>query len=276
MTTENFQTAEQAWRAVLGKLELAIPRHSFETWLEGTKGLSIKENILNVETTSAFSASYLEERMLPVIESKVRESLSEDYTVKFVVAGQRDLFSSQNSETPNPIEKKLYSSTSTLNTKYDFNRFVTGDSNQLAFAAARAVAEAPGTAFNPLVIHSDVGLGKTHLLHAIGNFTNQKKLNTRYITSEQFTNQYVQSIQTNQTEKFRDDFRSLDVLLLDDIQFLAGKEQTQEGFFHTFNSLHLNNCQILVAFDRPIEELTILQNDFKHFLWFQKEKNLKE
>ena len=90
-------------------------------------------------------------------------------------------------------------------------------------------------------------------------FTNQKKLNTRYITSEQFTNQYVQSIQTNQTEKFRDDFRSLDVLLLDDIQFLAGKEQTQEGFFHTFNSLHLNNCQIVVACDRPIEELTILQ-----------------
>ena len=259
MTTENFQTADQAWRAVLGKLELAIPRHSFETWLEGTKGLSIKENTLSVETISAFSASYLEERMLPVIESKVRESLSEDYTVKFVVAGQRDLFSSQNNETPNPIKKKLYSSTSTLNTKYDFNRFVTGDSNQLAFAAARAVAEAPGTAFNPLVIHSDVGLGKTHLLHAIGNFTNQKKLNTRYITSEQFTNQYVQSIQTNQTEKFRDDFRSLDVLLLDDIQFLAGKEQTQEGFFHTFNSLHLNNCQIVVACDRPIEELTILQ-----------------
>ena len=109
MTTENFQTADQAWRAVLGKLELAIPRHSFETWLEGTKGLSIKENTLNVETTSAFSASYSEERMLPVIESKVRESLSEDYTVKFVVAGQRDLFSSQNSKTPNPIKKKIYS-----------------------------------------------------------------------------------------------------------------------------------------------------------------------
>ena len=134
-----------------------------------------------------------------------------------------------------------------------------GDSNQLAYAAARAVAEAPGTAFNPLVIHSDVGLGKTHLLHAIGNFTSRTGLKTRYVTSEQFTNQYVQSIQTNQTEKFRDDFRSLDVLLLDDIQFLAGKEQTQEGFFHTFNSLHLDNCQIVVACDRPIEELTVLQ-----------------
>jgi len=259
MTTEKFQTADQAWRTVLGKLELAVPRHSFETWLESTKGLLLTENTLTVETTSAFSASYLEERMLPVIESKVRESLSEDYTVTFVVEGQRDLFSHQNDESTRPINKQNNSSVSTLNTKYCFDRFVVGDSNQLAYAAARAVAEAPGTAFNPLVIHSDVGLGKTHLLHAIGNFTSRNGLKTRYVTSEQFTNQYVQSIQTNQTEKFRDDFRSLDVLLLDDIQFLAGKEQTQEGFFHTFNSLHLDNCQIVVACDRPIEELTVLQ-----------------
>ena len=259
MATEKFQTADQAWRAALGKLELAVPRHSYETWLEGTKGVSIAGNNLNVETASAFAASYLEERMLPIIESKVRESLSEDYTVSFVVEGQRDLFSSQSENINNPAKEKNNSSTSALSKKYDFDHFVIGDSNQLAYAAARAVAEAPGSAFNPLVIHSEVGLGKTHLLHAIGNLTSHKGLKTLYITSEQFTNEYVRSIQTNQTEKFRDDFRSLDVLLLDDIQFLIGKEQTQEGFFHTFNSLHLNNCQIVVACDRPIEDLTVLQ-----------------
>ena len=259
MAIEKLKTADLAWKAVLGKLELSIPRHSYETWLEDTKGISMTENVLDVETSSAFAASYLEERMLPVIESKIRETLSKDYKIRFIVRGQHNLFSNEKNITSTQTKENHNDSVFSLNNKYNFERFVIGDSNQLAYAAARAVAETPGTAFNPLVIYSDVGLGKTHLLHAIGNITRLKGLKTLYITSEQFTNQYVKAIQTNQTEKFRDDFRSLNVLLLDDIQFLAGKEQTQEGFFHTFNSLHLNNCQIVVACDRPIEELTVLQ-----------------
>ena len=119
MTTGNFQTADQAWRTVLGKLELAVPRHSFETWLESTKGLLLTDNTLTVETTSAFSASYLEERMLPVIESKVRESLSEDYTVTFVVEGQRDLFSHRDDENTRQIKKQSNSSISAANHKLE-------------------------------------------------------------------------------------------------------------------------------------------------------------
>jgi len=147
-----------------------------------------------------------------------------------------------------------------FNPKYTFENFVVGNSNQLAYAGAKAVSENPGDIFNPLVIHSPVGLGKTHLLQAIGHETKAKGLVTLYVTSEEFTNQYVMAIQNGQTEEFREKYRKVDVLLLDDIQFLIGKEQTQEGFFHTFNSLHVKNKQIVVASDRHISELRTLES----------------
>ena len=146
-----------------------------------------------------------------------------------------------------------------LNPKYTFDSFVVGDTNQLAFAGAKAVSDSPGTAFNPIVFYSGVGLGKTHLLHAIGHSLRNQGKNALYITSEEFTNQYISSIKHQTTESFRLNFRNVDALLIDDLQFLIGKEQTQEGFFHTFNELHLQNKQIVVALDRPLSKLDVLQ-----------------
>ena len=147
-----------------------------------------------------------------------------------------------------------------INLHYTFENFVLGPSNELAHAASLSVSDAPGKTYNPLMIYSEVGLGKTHLLHSIANKLNQNKLNFYYLTCEDFTNEYIKSIRTNSTEKFREKYRSIDALLLDDIQFLMGKEQTQEGFFHTFNALHLSGKQIVITSDRPISGLKLLED----------------
>ena len=147
-----------------------------------------------------------------------------------------------------------------LNPNYTFENFVLGASNELAHAASIAVSENIGKTYNPLLIYSDVGLGKTHLLHAIGNRLSQDGSKFYYLTCEEFTNEYIKAIRTNKTELFRNKYRNADALLLDDIQFLMGKEQTQEGFFHTFNSLHLAGKQIVITSDRPISSLKLLED----------------
>ena len=146
-----------------------------------------------------------------------------------------------------------------LNPRYTFEGFVVGKSNELAHAAALAVSERPGAVYNPLTIYSDVGLGKTHLLHAIGHRARSRGLSLIYSTTEEFTNEYIRAIREGKTEDFRDRYRGTDVLLLDDIQFLIGKEQTQEGFFHTFNFLHMINRQIVITSDRPVASLSLLE-----------------
>ena len=147
-----------------------------------------------------------------------------------------------------------------LNPRYTFETFVVGKSNELAHAAARAVSDHPGVTYNPLFIYSGVGLGKTHLLHAIWHELTRKRLSLIYATTEEFTNEYIKAIRDGSTEEFRNRYRSADVLLLDDIQFIIGKEQTQEGFFHTFNSLHMASRQIVITSDRPVTALTLLED----------------
>ena len=147
-----------------------------------------------------------------------------------------------------------------LNPRYTFETFVVGKSNELAHAAARAVSDHPGVTYNPLFIYSGVGLGKTHLLHAIWHELTRKRLSLIYATTEEFTNEYIKAIRDGRTEEFRNRYRSADVLLLDDIQFIIGKEQTQEGFFHTFNSLHMASRQIVITSDRPVTALTLLED----------------
>jgi len=285
MDRENIQKANKIWESVLGKVELEIPKPSYDTWLRSTRGISCSSDEFTVETPNAFTAQYLEDRMLDMLEQELRTIVKFEIKLKFTVineisndrpynedpstnsdnrkaqtakytTGGDDLFKEHVSENHLRSHVGLYD----FNAKYTFENFIVGNSNQLAFAGAKAVSENPGDTFNPLVIHSPVGLGKTHLLQAIGHKTKAKGLITLYVTSEEFTNQYVMAIQNGQTEEFREKYRKVDVLLMDDIQFLIGKEQTQEGFFHTFNSLHVQNKQIVVASDRHISELKTLES----------------
>ena len=283
MDRETIQKANKIWNSVLGKVELSIPKPSYDTWLRNTVGVSFTSNEFNVETPNAFTAQYLEERMLDMLEQELRTTIGFNINLKFAVINEI-VTSQENEKSVAPYSRSDHTakySTSNqgmfqdpnsnnvvdprigsydFNTRYTFENFIVGNSNQLAFAGAKAVSESPGTIFNPLVIHSSVGLGKTHLLQAIGHDTKKLGLTVIYVTSEEFTNQYVRAIQNRQTEEFRNKYRTVDVLLIDDIQFLIGKEQTQEGFFHTFNSLHVENKQIVVASDRNINELRTLES----------------
>tara|TARA_B100001142_G_C14342987_1_gene658739 strand:- start:2765 stop:4126 length:1362 start_codon:yes stop_codon:yes gene_type:complete len=251
--------AQNIWQAVLGKIEMRIPKASFETWLKDTSGVAFDEenSTINVKVNSSFTAQYLQERMAGIIERELNNVSEKRIQVNYL-QGSEIVQNSKLDTTITPIKndnKNIFP----LNPKYTFDSFVVGDTNQLAFAGAKAVSDSPGTAFNPIVFYSGVGLGKTHLLHAIGHSLRNQGKNALYITSEEFTNQYISSIKHQTTESFRLNFRNVDALLIDDLQFLIGKEQTQEGFFHTFNELHLQNKQIVVALDRPLSKLDVLQ-----------------
>ena len=255
--------SKKIWDSVLGNLELRIPRPSFNTWLKETKGVSFDSDLFFVSVPDAFTASYLEERMLGILENEISDILKKEVKLNFIVDGQKhnptENTSIEESIPLNPTTVVSVKKDSGLNPKYTFKDFIVGDSNELAYKGAQAVSQKIGVAFNPLLLYSGVGLGKTHLLHAIGNSAQKRGHNCFYTTCEEFTNKYISSIQNGSTETFRDFYRSVDILLLDDIQFLIGKEQTQEGFFHTFNSLYMKNSQIVIASDRPISSLKVLE-----------------
>ena len=267
MTTIADQPRE-LWAAVLGELQLHVTRPSFETWLRRTEGIAFRDGEFTVGTPNAFVAEMLEQRMYSLISQTVERVVKAPVEVLFRVALSSDDGPSNGSAQPalgpepDPVrvDDQSYFQQPILNPRYTFDSFVVGDSNELAHAAAEAVAARPGEVYNPLVMYSDVGLGKTHLMHAIGHRILSKGLSLISATTEEFTNEYIKAIREGATEEFRDRYRSTDVLLLDDIQFLIGKEQTQEGFFHTFNALHMTNRQIVITSDRPVAELTLLED----------------
>ena len=249
---------QEIWKTALGEIETKVPKSSYETWFKfpKTQGRQISEDCFLIESESAFIAEYLEQRMYSVIADVLTKLLEKELELKFKVLG-----SHLDSEVK--IQHSLQDNKSlnlNLNPNYTFENFVLGASNELAHAASIAVSENIGKTYNPLLIYSDVGLGKTHLLHAIGNRLSQEGSKFYYLTCEEFTNEFIKAIRTNKTELFRNKYRNADALLLDDIQFLMGKEQTQEGFFHTFNSLHLSGKQIVITSDRPITSLKLLED----------------
>jgi chromosomal replication initiator protein len=269
--------ADKVWKAVLGELQLQVPRPSYETWLKDTVGLALEDGELIVGTPNAFVAEMLEQRMYALVSQAVeRVTRTDDIDIQFHVAAShghdqdpdavvRNGRADKNAPQANVLSfgTEYVSSNPqsiALNPKYKFDTFIVGKSNELAHAAAQAVSDRPGIVYNPLVLYSDVGLGKTHLLHAIGSHIRSHGKTLIYCTTEQFTNEYIKAIREGTTESFRDRYRSADLLLLDDIQFLIGKEQTQEGFFHTFNALHMTNRQIVITSDRPVEALTLLED----------------
>ena len=271
-------SSRDVWRAALGELELQLPRPAFETWLKKTEGVSHDEHHFVVAVPTAFAVAWLERRMYQAIHKAVEKVAQRSLDVQFQVATEHsigagaDLKEGYDSEprisgTPEQTAR-LELTRQAFNSRYTFNSFVVGGCNQLAYSAAQAVADSPGGAYNPLFLYSGVGLGKTHLLHAIGHICASRGQSVLYVTSEQFTNHFVSAIKNRTTEDFRNHYRNVQVLLMDDVQFLSGKEQTHEGFFHTFNDLHTSGRQVVITSDRPPSALALLQDRMRsRFEW---------
>lgn len=265
---------EQAWQSVLGQLQMEMPRASFDTWVRDTHLLNIEQGLVSIGVRNAYARDWLENRLQSTAARLLSGTLNRPVDVEFVVSNGRDT-----TPEPEPVTEAGHETDSsetapakqrstTLNPRYTFDTFVVGANNRLAHAAALAVAEKPARAYNPLFLYGGVGLGKTHLLHAIGNACHASGLSVLYVSSEEFTNDLIQSIRTHTTPSFREKYRSIDVLLIDDIQFIAGKESTQEEFFHTFNTLHGQDKQIIVSSDRPPRAMVTLEDRLRsRFEW---------
>ena len=264
--------AEQAWQSVLAQLQMEMPRASFDTWVRDTRPMAYENGIITVGVRNAYARDWLESRLSSTVSRLLIGILNSNVSVEFIVTQADENESSADPESaassieitsPEPKARHV-----SLNPRYTFDTFVVGSGNRLAHAACQAVAEKPARAYNPLFLYGGVGLGKTHLLHAIGNACYAGGLNVLYVSSEEFTNDMITAIRTHTTQAFREKYRSADVLLVDDIQFIAGKESTQEEFFHTFNTLHGQDKQIIVSSDRPPKSLVTLEERLRsRFEW---------
>lgn len=261
------------WDRVLEKMEQKISKPSFDTWLKSTSAHKLQGDTLIIAAPNEFARDWLEERYSQLISDILYELIGESLHVKFIIPPDQ---TEEPEADPIPQKQKLEDVKSDepydnmLNSKYTFDTFVIGAGNRFAHAASLAVAEAPANAYNPLFIYGGVGLGKTHLLHAIGHYVLEHNPSAKvvYLSSEKFTNEFINSIMNNKTVAFRNKYRNVDVLLIDDIQFIAGKEQTQEEFFHTFNALHEESKQIVISSDRPPKEIPTLEDRLRsRFEW---------
>jgi chromosomal replication initiator protein len=258
---------DQIWTAVQDELRFQLAKPSYETWLKNTTLLSADGSIYRVGVPSKLAKDWLEDRFAGLIQETLQAVTGTEVEVDFVVssngnraalAGDDDLLVGEdNMPEPSPAVGQ-----SELSEKFKFSSFVVGNNSRFAHAAAKAVADAPGETYNPLFLYGGVGLGKTHLMHAIGHEVRRRfpKKRVLYLTSEQFMNEVIASIQTARMSEFRVTYRTVDVLLIDDIQFLAGKDRTKEEFFHTFNALHEINKQIVISSDRPPKEIPTLED----------------
>lgn len=246
------------WREACRHLEDTLPKDIFEKWIAVIQCRSIEENKVILVVGNDFYQSWLVEHYLPLIRKALAavsgNEMQIDLTVDYSLIGEQPEEKPEKRLSILPSKKPAETN---LNKNYTFDSFVVGPSNQFAHAAAIASAQSPSRAYNPLFVHGDVGLGKTHLMQAIGNFIHSKNLRGRvcYTTCEAFTNEYIDALQTNTLAKFRKKYRTVDALLIDDIHFLAGKERMQEEFFHTFNAIFENHKQIVMTSDRPAGEL---------------------
>jgi chromosomal replication initiator protein len=267
--------ADEIWQAALGELQLQLTKATFDTWLKNTCAVSYEDGTFVVAVENAFARDWLYNRLMSVVKRTLCTITHSTIELRFVVRSQSQAAPSLSrslwSEAPGESRAERKPSTPapiTLNRRYVFDSFIVGSGNRLAHAASVAVAERPATAYNPLFIYGGVGLGKTHLLHAIGHSCIERGLKVLYVTSEQFTNDLISSIRRQSTSAFRSKYRTLDVLLVDDIQFIAGKESTQEEFFHTFNALYEANHQVVISSDcTPKAILTLEERLLSRFEW---------
>ena len=298
MTSESQLGAEtrinlkELWRAALGELQLAMPKANYDTWFKETYVVSEEDDVFCIGVPNAFAREWLENKYRSHVRASLQRLVGRTVDVRFITVpggaapagtGQRPAnpaYSGQNVESSShpvtpvapPSERRSESSpvTAILNPRYTFATFVVGSNNRLAHAAALSVAERPGHSYNPLFVYGGSGLGKTHLMHAIGHavLTRHPKKRVAYATSEKFTNEFINSIRGQKSEEFRERYRRIDVLLIDDIQFIAGKEGTQEEFFHTFNAIHEEGKQIIMSSDRPPKAIPQLEDRLRsRFEW---------
>jgi chromosomal replication initiator protein len=273
--------AKQVWRAALGELQVSLSPANYETWLKETDLVDVDDQRFRIAVPNGFAKDWLEQRYRSLISQTLARIVGYSVQVEFVIHplasnGHAD---GQAAETPSrasvpvrlePTRVGGEGGASNLNPRYTFSNFIVGSANRLAHAASLSVAERPGHAYNPLFLYGGVGLGKTHLMHAIGNqvigkFPRKKVV---YATSEKFTNEFITSIQQGRIDDFRARYRRIDLLLIDDIQFIADKERTQEEFFHTFNAIHEDGKQIVLSSDRPPKAILTLEERLRsRFEW---------
>ncbi len=265
--------SNELWSAALASLERKYSKPMFEMWLKPIRAIAMSESEIVLSVQSAFARDWVENRLKGDISEVLTELLGAAIALRFVVAiepppGAASDRAREDESTERPAFPDFQHGF--LNPRYTFEEFVVGNSNRFAHAASQAVAEAPARAYNPLFLYGGVGLGKTHLMHAIGHrvLAQNPNANIVYVSSEKFTNEFIIAIMNNQTVEFRNKYRHVDVLLIDDIQFLEGKEQTQEEFFHTFNSLHEAQKQLVISSDRPPKEIQTLESRLRsRFEW---------
>jgi chromosomal replication initiator protein len=258
-------TNQQLWQAILGNLELSLSKANFTTWFKSTSIIERSDTGIVVGVPSGFSKEWLQNKYHQEILKSLKTLAPEIKEVKYQIvsptfvppAATREIPRASATASASPKKQENQS----LNPKYTFEAFIVGTHNQLAHAASQAVSKKPGQAYNPLFIYGGVGLGKTHLMQAVGNEIIKKSVDAKiiYVTSERFTNEFVSAVQQGKADQFKSLYRNVDVLLVDDIQFLAGKEATQEEFFHTFNALHQNNKQVVMTSDRLPKEIPAIE-----------------
>ena len=279
-------TPQQLWQATLGELEILISKANFTTWFKNTSISSYENDKITISVPNVFTKEWLEKKyhqqILKAIRNVTENNNIKDIYYKIESPSQQKNALQQNinietakaeSEAINQeIKEKIASipaiertspiNSSGLNPHYTFNTFIVGKNNELAHAAALAVAKNPGVTYNPLFIYGGVGLGKTHLMQAVGNkiLTDNPQMRILYVSCEKYTNDFINALQTNKTKEFNEKYRQADVLLIDDIQFISGKERTQEDFFHTFNELHQHNKQVVISSDRPPKAIATLEH----------------
>lgn len=262
-----MQDLQDLWEKVLAKMQKKLSAISYDLWISTLQLLDFKNNKLILFAPSPSAKTQILKNHKDQLQESITEVFEND-DISFEILDKKEKEEYQKQNLTNTQEKieNNFEEKKQFNEKYTFDNFVVGKSNQFCYAAAKAVAENPGKSFNPLFIYGGVGLGKTHLLHAIGNFIrqNNKDMKIAYVTCEQFTNDYIDSLgvtsnKDKATLEFREKYRKLDVLMVDDIQFISNKTSTQEEFFHTFNDLYQNNKQIIISSDRPPKEIATLE-----------------
>ncbi len=258
-----FFSIQDIWDKVVSLLEGELTKISLDTWIKTVKAINIQHNVFTLEAPSEFNRDIIKSRYIPLITNAIKSVTNKEYEIDVILKDKNSTYDSNSDD-------KVSTHSSILNPKYTFDTFVRGNGNQFAHAGAVAVAEFPAKRYNPYFIYGGVGLGKTHLMHAIGHYILEQNPESKvlYVTSEKFTNELINSIRDDKNEEFRNKYRNIDVLLIDDIQFIVGKERTQEEFFHTFNALYEAQKQIIISSDKAPKEIITLEERLRsRFEW---------
>ena len=273
---------KEIWAAALGELQIGLTKANFDTWFKETAVVSEEDDVFCVGVPNAFAREWLENKYRGQVRQALQHIVGRTVDVRFITApataastrasaGIRPSIPAAAAAASTPAAAgERREPSAVLNPRYSFSTFVVGSNNRLAHAAALSVAERPGHSYNPLFIYGGSGLGKTHLMHAIGHavMSRHQRKRVMYATSEKFTNEFINSIRSQKQEEFRERYRRIDVLLIDDIQFIAGKEGTQDEFFHTFNAIHEEGKQIVMSSDRPPKAIATLEERLRsRFEW---------